>query len=522
MAWSRGALCAVVLGVVGCSGSGGEARAPEVAPTLAQEPPGASCTSGGLKLVVAGQVRYLCNGAPGAGGTAATVTLEPAGARCATGGLAIAIGADPTMTYVCAPAGTAVSSEPAGPSCPGGGVRLQVGAAAPSFLCSTLAHGFVVLGAGSGGGGAGDYFADYGRLCRGGDGRSRTGTVLGTPMGDVIFGDGSGGGAGGSGFRSTAGGVGGGGATVIDGGAGDDVIFGDGFGGCGASQDLNGGAGGLGGGGGGGGAYPVSGGAGGSGGNGGLLAGGGGALPEGTVGISLLGGSSGGLASKPAGGTSGNPGDNGWGGNGAIPAWGHGQSKGGTTNNSWAAGGGAGFGGVNDQSQYIDIATRLTQLANGGQPQGGSGSGGADAVVAWADAAGALHAYVLAEVVNGRIYASTPGTTCGQGAGNDTINGGPGSDHLFGMGGNDVFVFERSEAGPLDTDTIWDFDKLGTDKLRLTIDGALISSATRDALIAAQAPSGADRILSFTDGATHRVDIVVKALGRNLVAADFE
>ncbi|MBN2626143.1 MAG: hypothetical protein JXA95_05705, partial [Spirochaetales bacterium] len=317
------------------------------------------------------------------------------------------------------------------------------------------------------------------------------------------------------------------------GGAGNDIIFGDGFagedmpGGDGAASsspslgggDPNGGQGGFGGGGGGGGCYyPIDGN--GNGGNGGLLAGGGGSQTGAVLGVSLYGGFSGGLDSKPVGGSASD--DNRWGGNSAIPYSGTDffieQSLGGSGYNAFGAGGGAGFGGANSLSQ--SIASGVPLSVNGGYPQGGNAAAGSATPVAWYDSDGGLYSYVSG-LLSG-IYTTAPGTAFGNGSGADILDGGAGSDDLFGMGGNDSFVFELNDAGASDTDTVWDFDLVAeTDLLDLRIGGVTISTSERDALIAGQTTSGNDRQIVFTDSVSSTVTIVIKNLGRDLTSADF-
>ena len=53
------------------------------------------------------------------------------------------------------------------------------------------------------------------------------------------------------------------------------------------------------------------------------------------------------------------------------------------------------------------------------------------------------------------------------GSGNDVIGGGTENDALVGGHGNDVFVFAKGDG----KDTIYDFDRLGDDRLALNVDG---------------------------------------------------
>jgi hypothetical protein len=388
--------------------------------------------------------------------------------------------------------------------------------AGPTPVAFASVPGYYLAGDGSGGGGGGDYPYDYGWTPNGGAGGGASDVITGTVGDDVIFGDGSGGGGGGEDFRNGWGGAAGGGSDAIDGGAGNDVIFGDGFAG-GPRNGVNGGPGGFGGGGGGGGAWQPDG----TGGTGGILGGGGGGQAGSAVGVSLWGGMSGGVVSKPASGSSSD--DNNWGGNSATPTAGDGwfsdQSLGGTGYNVRGAGGGAGFGGVNSQSQ--PIAGSVTRYANGGQ-FGGSGQSGSTSPVQYSDSTGALWSYVYGQRAN--IFSATTGTVYAVGAGADTIDGGPGSDELYGLGGNDTFVIDRDEASASDTDTVWDLNRLGeSDKLSLYLSGRLIRSGELTSILASQTqPSNhSDRTIVFSDGGSHSVTVVVKAMGRNLYTSDF-
>jgi hypothetical protein len=388
----------------------------------------------------------------------------------------------------------------------------------------TVMGGYYIAGDGSGGGGAGDYGYDYNRLALGGHGSGDNDNIVGTSYNDVIFGDGSGGGGGGSKHRLAAGGNSGSGSDNIDGGAGNDIIFGDGFKGNdnhGTTNWEHGGIGGFGGGGGGGGSYSPNG----NGGNGGLLAGGGGGQSDKVFGTSLYGGVSGGINSKPDEGVS-HISDNKWGGNSAMPSIGgsgyfNEQSKGGTASNAFGAGGGAGFGGLNSINQVITTSTWTYQNCSGGSPQGGNGGAGSTDKVLYDDSSGNLYSYISGQLTS--IFGSTPGTLNGVGTGSDIIDGGAGNDHLFGLGGNDFFVFEITDAGASDVDVIWDFNRLGEgDKIRLASNNNIISNTDINSIIAIQVVNGNNRTIIFNDGGGKQVSIEVKNIGRNLVVADFD
>ncbi|MBF0445050.1 MAG: hypothetical protein HQL68_05630, partial [Magnetococcales bacterium] len=96
-------------------------------------------------------------------------------------------------------------------------------------------------------------------------------------------------------------------------------------------------------------------------------------------------------------------------------------------------------------------------------------------------------------------------------------------DHLFGLGGNDIFVFELNDAGATDTDTIWDFNMNSeTDKLKLTQNGEVVETTTLTSLISAQTTSGSSRSIVFADSnAGTQVTIVVYNIARDLTSSDF-
>jgi hypothetical protein len=383
-----------------------------------------------------------------------------------------------------------------------------------------------IAGDGSGGGGGATSTSGVGTA--GGAGGGDADIIVGSAGNDVIFGDGSGGGGGGlhSGTAATAlenGGVGGGGADTIYGGAGNDILFGDGFDGSLGNFSNEaagpGGDGGLGGGGGGGGGSGVNGSGpaydGHNGGNGGIAAGGGGggtpypsntylAGSGGAGGVGGGGAGSAGVTSNPmTGGDGGSAVQGGSFGVGAI---------GGTTS---SGGGGSGGSGLN--------------AAGGGAGGQGSGStsgaatspGAGDTSVVTVDDSGAtISTYVSGQLST--IFTSTIGTLNGYGAGADILDGGVGSDHMFGLGGNDIFVFELNDAGATDIDTVWDFNKNAeTDKIKLTQNGEVIDATTQTALISAQTISGSDRSIVFSDSnAGTQVTIQVVGIGRDLTTAD--
>ena len=349
--------------------------------------------------------------------------------------------------------------------------------------------GQFIMGDGSGSGGGGASGAYQGG--NGGNGGGGDDTIAGTNGSDIIFGDGGGGGTGGRGVGLLTGntalaGTGGGGADTIAGGNGNDIIFGDGFNGI--WSEYWGGNGGFGGGGGGGSGAFLGGALGGQAG----LGGGCGSGYAGSQAVLVAGFGNAGGSGDASGGNSATS---------IASVTGIGGLSYGSSSQSY--GGGGAFGGA---------------AAADGRNTAGPGISGVNGNTdehRYDDTSASISTYVLS--VLSSILTNYPS----YGAGNDTINGNAGSDNLFGLGGNDTFVFERNEAGASDVDTIWDFKVSGTDILYLTIGGTMIDGATRDALIAAQTISGNDRSLTFTDGGAHQVTITLKSLGRDIVAGDF-
>lgn len=338
----------------------------------------------------------------------------------------------------------------------------------------------IMSGDGSGGGGGGGiYGAD------GGAGGGDNDILTGTAGSDVIFGDGSGGGAGASSFSyyTYYSGPGGGGADTLNGGAGDDILFGDGFDGFPSSTGPNGQYGtdgGFGGGGGGGGSgyysYAYGTGQPGSYGLGGLLAGyGGDAYQNGGNGVGSTGGVSG------MGGA-------------YSYVYFYGGGGGGWSDNS-----GAGDGGQGSQHGVRGADGSTTQLSHADD-----------------GLAGSIWEFVKTMVDAGSLDGRPSG------AGGDTLNGGPGSDDLFGMGGADTFQFEANDSPTAngDSDTIHDFVP-GTDIIELLACGNLIDTAARDAILLAQtaAPTASDRTIQFSSG-NNSMTIVVKGIATDLTAAD--
>ena len=334
----------------------------------------------------------------------------------------------------------------------------------------------IIAGDGSGGGASGSYYG-----ANGGAGGGDNDTLTGTANPDVMFGDGSGGGGSayhGPGFNGY-GGAGGAGADTLHGGAGDDILFGDGFDGLSAGE-FAGGDGGFGGGGGGGSYYGYYGGV------GGLFAGDGG-NSYGDAGDGFGTGDAGGNGTGSLGGA---------GATGSYSGIAYGGGGGG-----WSDGSGAGNGATANTTQYgvAGVDGSVTPLTV--SETGGIGS----------------QREVVKSYVNAGYFT---GLASGDGA--DTLNGGSGSDDLFGLGGADIFQFEITDAPAAngDIDTIHDFVS-GTDTIQLLNLGAPIGIVARDNMLSAQtaAPTANDRTLVYTEG-SNQLTIVVLGVGNNLTALD--
>ncbi len=443
----------------------------------------------------------------------------------------------------------------------------------PKNYPHTLLDGQFIVGDGSGGGGGGGGYFYASELDLGGDGGAGGGgddIITGTVGDDVIVGDGSGGGGAGGYVGGTsgagAGGAGGGGADAIYGGSGNDILIGDGFDGADGNMtsagvyfaDQTGGNGGFGGGGGGGGGNYASSSNDHNGGNGGIGAGGGGGGDYGyggDGGIGGGGGGSGGSASSgyeglggglgatdgtyttdDAGGGGGGGGYFGTGGVGAVytnaptpPSYGgSGGNGGGTagTGNTGNGGTGCDATGLNSDGDDGDYSGGSGGggfgSGNGGasgcdtdptQTLGEDGSDGDEEEYSMPDTGGVVATFVMSELPT--LLANHPNF----GAGADVLDGGPGSDQLVGLGGNDRFVFELDDAtSGTDTDAVWDLNS--DDMLEVTSGGIAQDAATITAVLAAQVPGGIDRTITVTDG-SNSMDIVVKGISRDLVLADF-
>jgi Domain of unknown function (DUF4347)/RTX calcium-binding nonapeptide repeat (4 copies) len=372
-------------------------------------------------------------------------------------------------------AGISASSDPTGSSVLGGDWAFEysrnvetetifTGAVSNRFH-ALLAPGKIIAGDGSGGGGGGGLGGIYGSKYlpggfggKGGDGAGDDDTLTGTDGNDVIFGDGNGGGGGG----------GGAGTNAYAGGAG----YSGGLGGSGADV-INGGGGDD------------------------ILFG---------DGLNGLYGENGTLNTGGTGGASGfETLDAGSGGEGGAPVDFDTVKYSGIispTGTSGKAGFGGALGGLPGGSTSNSI-------------YGLSGDNGSTDPVVQDDTWGADHAVTLAKISNGYYDGALGGN------GDDELDGGPGSDVLFGMGGANTFIFETNDAtSGHDVDVIYGWNDGSGNLIELRVDGDTFDSDQVDTVVASQGRALSDRFVTHKDD-YRQVTIVVKNLGRDLTSADF-
>jgi hypothetical protein len=328
--------------------------------------------------------------------------------------------------------------------------------------------GRYIVGDGSGGGGGGAGRGQQGGA--GGAGGAGSDALTGSLGHDVIFGDGSGGGGGGAGVggRPGLGGAGGGGADTLSGRAGQDILFGDGF--DGDAAIFAGGAGGLGGGGGGGGGDGL---ASAPGGVAGLGGGGGGGVNGGAT--PLLSGFGNAGTSEAAG---------------ASAADAAGLFGAGGPNIFYGRSGGGGFAGAKGGS--------------GSRASGGAGEKGDTQVHTYIDADGRISGYLNNLVVLRTLLRDHPK----YGAGDDVLDGGAGSDQLFGLGGADTFKFDLATAGADDKDRVWDLT--AADRIELSNGARLTGDALR-AIV-----NAASKVDSDADGAVDDLRLSLSQANQSL------
>jgi hypothetical protein len=336
---------------------------------------------------------------------------------------------------------------------------------ATALAAAGILPGQYIQGDGSGGGGSGGA-----ALSAGGAGGGSDDALTGTAGFDVIFGDGSGGGGGGAGvgsFVGGKGGAGGSGADLLAGGAGNDLMFGDGFNGFDAVQW--GAPGGLGGGGGGASGKYLAGALGGRGG--------------------LGGGSGGGYAGASAALLAG------------FGLTGQGQAAANSVPTQLSVTGLAGLGALAGGGGFGGASG-----ANGndfGLPKTSAQAGVNDAQ-SYADDNGIVYQYLSNLAVLRTLLANNPG----YGAGADVLDGGAGSDQLFGLGGADTFKFDLATAGADDKDRVWDLT--AADRIELS-NGARLTGDALKAVV-----NSAKLVDSDADGAVDDLRLSLSQANQSL------
>ncbi|MCV6588032.1 MAG: DUF4347 domain-containing protein [Marinobacterium sp.] len=293
--------------------------------------------------------------------------------------------------------------------------------------------------------------------------------------GHIISGDGSSGGGGSDLLAASggSGGSGGGDSDTLTGTAGNDLIFGDGHGG-GAGGGANTSKGGYAGSGGGG-NDQLNGGSGddilfGDGFNGSYQNGGTGGLGGF---INGLGGGAGGNRSDGS-----NPPTSGMAGYNAVSGGAGGQA-------------GAGTGGTSGEN---GITAQIDETDTGG-----------------------THWTAVKSVIDNNLDSLL---LAGTGSGDDILDGGAGNDHLFGMRGNDTYVFDINDAGASDTDVIYGRDR-GTNTIALKNNGVALGVHQVIQVMATQADDGGDRILTFSDSSKQVTICLNGEAGTTLTGTDF-
>lgn len=168
----------------------------------------------------------------------------------------------------------------------------------------------------------------------------------------------------------------------------------------------------------------------------------------------------------------------------------------------------AGFGGALGGSRGFNSKYSSTPPGNGANGDNGQ--------VVIADSGGAIHAAAMSRIGSG-WFSNRPG-----GSGADVLDGGPGSDELFGMGGSNIFAVESDDGiSGVDVDTIHDWNSGAGNRIDLRTGGTTIAIPLFS-IIADQVAAGTDRSIVHSDSdGSNPVTVVVKGIDRDLVLADF-
>ncbi len=185
---------------------------------------------------------------------------------------------------------------------------------------------------------------------------------------------------------------------------------------------------------------------------------------------------------------------------------GYGGGTGDLINGSGGTGGGSLGGGRGGNGGPEDEDGGGGGAAFGGESGGNnlaSGADGGESETSIADDSFTIYNAVKDEVDN---KTNVDLTTLPGGSGNDILDGGPGSDELFGMGGKNIFVFEADDISDdtvdRDEDTVHDWAKGTGNKIKLTSNGNLLSKSQLQTIIASQTETGGNVTIEYTNNST--------------------
>jgi hypothetical protein len=133
------------------------------------------------------------------------------------------------------------------------------------------------------------------------------------------------------------------------------------------------------------------------------------------------------------------------------------------------------------------------------------------AALEFSDTQGSVYGYLNSVAVLRKVLIDYPKF----GAGNDTLNGGPGSDEMFGLGGADTFVIDGDGISAPDVDRIWDMGV--NDRIVLRVAGTTVLADLRvsygpDVLIDSDGDGAIDDLrlptLSQSPGISTYLDVI--------------
>ena len=145
--------------------------------------------------------------------------------------------------------------------------------------------------------------------------------------------------------------------------------------------------------------------------------------------------------------------------------------------------------------------------AFGGAAGGSSsqpGSAGGTEVHSYLDDNATIYQYLSNLAVLRTLLANNPG----YGAGADVLDGGAGSDQLFGLGGADTFKFDLATAGADDKDRVWDLT--AADRIELS-NGARLTGDALKAVV-----NSASKVDSDADGAVDDLRLSLSQANQSL------